>query len=111
MHHILQEVDYHNFNSIKVQLRHKRGIKLINVFHDFNSIKVQLRLISDKGLILNLLDFNSIKVQLRPAQVLKYADVPEFQFHKGTIKTFKVVVIVSRNVDFNSIKVQLRRFN
>ena len=53
-------------------------------------------------------NFNSIKVQLKPYVALYAADVPEFQFHKGTIKTLVERRQLEIKAHFNSINVQLK---
>ena len=76
----------HNFNSIKVRLE----LELVerNAFHnpDFNSIKVRLKLIT-------------------PSSSMSY--LSSFQFHKGTIRTWLVLVHLRLLQNFNSIKVRL----
>ena len=79
-----------------------------NIRGYFNSIKVQLRLIKHLRVILWFLDFNSIKVQLRPNVHFKAVPRPVFQFHKGTIKTKNMKYLILLVFYFNSIKVQLR---
>ncbi len=37
---------------------------------------------------LNQIYFNSIKVRLKPKPVILKYEIEEFQFHKGTIKTY-----------------------
>ena len=54
--------------------------------------------------------FNSIKVQLKPAQSAGRADAPQFQFHKGTIKTPDGRQYSTAMRYFNSIKVQLKLY-
>ena len=76
-----------DFNSIKVQLRHKTIHVKMNRCPYFNSIKVQLRQIIPLILLLICSNFNSIKVQLRHFISLHTNNVSKFQFHKGTIKT------------------------
>ena len=74
------------FNSIKVQLRHKKLAPLTHSQGSFNSIKVQLRLeVSLHGDVI-VCAFNSIKVQLRHSSPDKTEYKKFFQFHKGTIK-------------------------
>ena len=75
----------------------------------FNSIKVQLRLITFISIQHSSYYFNSIKVQLRPIVTTDTTHVQQFQFHKGTIKTYPNRTCRSRQTHFNSIKVQLRR--
>ena len=100
-----------HFNSIKVQLRHidsnastesaelfqfhkgtiKTKILLLLQKHivHFNSIKVQLRQPCGTPDGRPQTHFNSIKVQLRRSILHRDNCLhPQFQFHKGTIKTF-----------------------
>ena len=51
--------------------------------------------------------FNSIKVQLELLNRKEDFEVNEFQFHKGTIRTFAPYKLYYRYCHFNSIKVQL----
>ena len=53
--------------------------------------------------------FNSIKVQLKLVADELPAGALEFQFHKGTIKTFASAALRAIIAYFNSIKVQLKR--
>ena len=98
-----------NFNSIKVQLElialnssgspplsfqfHKGTIRTLPAFLSeglrcyFNSIKVQLEQKYRKQGTARLLNFNSIKVQLEQHILHAWEIAPEFQFHKGTIRT------------------------
>ena len=55
-----------------------------------------------------MMDFNSIKVQLKRGCVNHEETHAVFQFHKGTIKTGRMVVQTSKLPNFNSIKVQLK---
>ena len=60
---------------------------------------------------IELFNFNSIKVQL---ELIDRSFVPRFelfQFHKGTIRTVKLIDSVCWLSNFNSIKVQLERFS
>ena len=41
------------------------------------------------GLLKQMNDFNSIKVQLKRMSLLQSQTLLLFQFHKGTIKTFR----------------------
>ena len=54
------------------------------------------------------LNFNSIKVQLKLESVLNTFRKKLFQFHKGTIKTVRLINPLSLVLHFNSIKVQLK---
>ena len=54
----------------------------------FNSIKVRLEQVEKYREHVDKLDFNSIKVRLELAYLAcDFHDVPEFQFHKGAIRT------------------------
>ena len=59
---------------------------------------------------MSIFHFNSIKVRLEQAFWF-YRDAVAFlfQFHKGTIRTFKSVCFIKMFSDFNSIKVRLER--
>ena len=58
--------------------------------------------------MLSMLYFNSIKVRLKPKfDGYNYVD-NEFQFHKGTIKTYLHDTLSTRVRYFNSIKVRLK---
>ena len=76
-----------NFNSIKVRLRHTIQLKSNNFSLHFNSIKVRLR--RYKGWCAKTV-------------------VPQFQFHKGSIKTPRYIQRLCLWLYFNSIKVRLR---
>ena len=54
-------------------------------------------------------DFNSIKVRLKH-RIGNWDGISfqEFQFHKGTIKTYKPSCVPYIDVYFNSIKVRLK---
>ena len=54
-------------------------------------------------------DFNSIKVRLEPNWLPGVNKVLEFQFHKGTIRTWLQSQERQIQADFNSIKVRLER--
>ena len=56
-----------------------------------------------------LANFNSIKVQLRHYMGFLNTMSNIFQFHKGTIKTCLIFVVMLLLMNFNSIKVQLRQ--
>ena len=51
--------------------------------------------------------FNSIKVQLELSDFAPSIMCCSFQFHKGTIRTLKIIIKVLIYAYFNSIKVQL----
>ena len=53
--------------------------------------------------------FNSIKVRLKHDNVYTGRMSVEFQFHKGTIKTYRLIVLGLMLNHFNSIKVRLKR--
>ena len=55
---------------------------------DFNSIKVRLKLMLIRLMLIQLSYFNSIKVRLKPVGVNSLQIRKQFQFHKGTIKTY-----------------------
>ena len=52
--------------------------------------------------------FNSIKVRLKPDGYYYKWNVSTFQFHKGTIKTIRIVAKQIKITNFNSIKVRLK---
>ena len=119
-----------DFNSIKVQLRHrlfyadsdfvetfqfhKGTIKTISIFiksttkPKFQFHKGTIKTATANYLPINCQYFNSIKVQLRLMSLFVNLFVPLFQFHKGTIKTSIAFRLLSLIAYFNSIKVQLR---
>ena len=53
------------------------------------------------------MDFNSIKVRLELVTAGDFKKVVEFQFHKGTIRTQKIILFLPCLPHFNSIKVRL----
>ena len=53
--------------------------------------------------------FNSIKVRLEHRAAIAEDAHIEFQFHKGAIRTTKLVNVLGVFVNFNSIKVRLER--
>ena len=55
---------------------------------DFNSIKVRLKHTISIVVDANITYFNSIKVRLKRYMKQNSINTHEFQFHKGTIKTF-----------------------
>ena len=55
---------------------------------NFNSIKVRLKPSAYADASDPLCDFNSIKVRLKHPVQQNAVNANEFQFHKGTIKTF-----------------------
>ena len=55
-----------------------------------------------------LLHFNSIKVRLKHKMLRLSVAAGEFQFHKGTIKTFLFLLVYVHLLNFNSIKVRLK---
>ena len=61
---------------------------------DFNSIKVRLKRMTIMLLRLQVMHFNSIKVRLKPNGDTHQFKVMKFQFHKGTIKTFRCWLLV-----------------
>ena len=74
----------------------------------FNSIKVRLEPIQDATKEDGHLHFNSIKVRLEPLRASRQAaQSPQFQFHKGTIRTFLEQGSILSQLNFNSIKVRL----
>ena len=56
---------------------------------DFNSIKVRLELRGDHLAQRARYYFNSIKVRLERYKSRQASHLPQFQFHKGTIRTFR----------------------
>ena len=54
--------------------------------------------------------FNSIKVRLEPEEPQPGETAQEFQFHKGTIRTFFECTLGYDFHNFNSIKVRLERY-
>ena len=79
-----------HFNSIKVRLKRLRHQETSPYNYHFNSIKVRLKHVSFDVTVPKERHFNSIKVRLKLPK-LKCVDSPkEFQFHKGTIKTFSL---------------------
>ena len=76
------------FNSIKVRLERSAlsdsYIKCIN----FNSIKVRLEPSLSSSASLQKSNFNSIKVRLEHSERVQGVCRQEFQFHKGTIRTY-----------------------
>ena len=79
---------YHpNFNSIKVRLEPVLSDLFGDIPAYFNSIKVRLELSLFFLTSPILTDFNSIKVRLEQNAYYTPQGVPEFQFHKGTIRT------------------------
>ena len=121
-----------HFNSIKVQLRHKRRRLVASAWISFQFHKGTIKTPAGPSVPTFLANFNSIKVQLRrkrdrkpigwgfvfqfhkgtiktqPRDVGKGA-ATLFQFHKGTIKTIYLKKILNHLKYFNSIKVQLRQ--
>ena len=53
----------------------------------FPTLKGTIKTVLALGDVLGFLRFNSIKVRLKHLLALKFGDILEFQFHKGTIKT------------------------
>ena len=53
--------------------------------------------------------FNSIKVRLKLYDVVEHHEVVKFQFHKGTIKTPELPLMLKVLHNFNSIKVRLKQ--
>ena len=124
----MRPICYLYFNSIKVQLEHVRnltkqifylfqfhkgtirtgspGVKVRAYFY-FNSIKVQLELIIYREKIKRCHHFNSIKVQLERRLANCCQFLLRFQFHKGTIRTIHLLIMMFLFANFNSIKVQL----
>ena len=75
----------------------------------FNSIKVRLELSDDKLYVGMVNNFNSIKVRLERSRREDKSIEPEFQFHKGAIRTPRRTMEQGGAADFNSIKVRLER--
>ena len=97
-----------NFNSIKVRLELDKTNDAILKLTYFNSIKVRLEL-ADASTAEKVYDanFNSIKVRLELLRVLRLPKLNEFQFHKGTIRTYRELCFLTEYQNFNSIKVRL----
>ena len=126
----LQVLMLNYFNSIKVRLKHFTLAELIRSTTDFNSIKVRLKRSLGPIALQGLPNFNSIKVRLKhycsnakdemiPFQFHKGTiktfrglfplfPVSSFQFHKGTIKTYTLTEEGRKHLNFNSIKVRLK---
>ena len=80
---------------------------LLKAHINFNSIKVRLELIVLMAVCLVLNYFNSIKVRLEPSKRFVFAADTLFQFHKGAIRTLRLILVLHRLLNFNSIKVRL----
>ena len=98
-----------NFNSIKVRLELDGPFAHELDGVNFNSIKVRL----EHG-VMEVIDFkygnfNSIKVRLELYRQVRRCSSRQFQFHKGAIRTYCIVVLVDIIIYFNSIKVRLER--
>ena len=111
--HTSRQLDF-DFNSIMVQLKQleRENIKfLLNRFQfhngtirthfisgksvclpNFNSIMVQLKPKITLLTPTKIRDFNSIMVQLKLLFGLRFKILLRFQFHNGTIKTFKLIL-------------------
>ena len=87
------------FNSIKVRLKPSLQFYLYTLLY-FNSIKVRLKLKLLPVLTLLLVNFNSIKVRLKLLFVHLVFTVFLFQFHKGTIKTCKILLYIITAIAF-----------
>ena len=77
---------------------------------DFNSIKVQLKrsVLHPRGVV--FLQFQFHKGTIKTYKWTKKAHRrAKFQFHKGTIKTAKPLILNLQLCNFNSIKVQLKQ--
>ena len=120
------------FNSIKVRLEQNQVRGLSAYVLDFNSIKVRLELNKNVTYQDNQIDFNSIKVRLEPSTLAYHISTAPFQFHKGAIRTARLLVLIDlfqkfqfhkgairtrvsvseqiENFHFNSIKVRLEHF-
>ena len=81
-----------HFNSIKVQLERIATCWWVPSRVNFNSIKVQLERIKHCFGAEVYSYFNSIKVQLEHAIHSKPLCVLSFQFHKGTIRTCRLIL-------------------
>ena len=75
-----------DFNSIKVQLKHRKGHKKL-VHRLFQFHKGTIKTAYGHSVKHIFLHFNSIKVQLKLSAELARLCRYLFQFHKGTIKT------------------------
>ena len=59
-------------------------------------------------LICSIENFNSIKVRLKHYEAMLSNMPYKFQFHKGTIKTVLLALLIKIVLYFNSIKVRLK---
>ena len=74
-----------NFNSIKVQLKRKCGLRDFFCFvFQFHKGTIKAGRVCNRSTTSR--DFNSIKVQLKPSAPWATSPRLTFQFHKGTIK-------------------------
>ena len=62
----------------------------------FNSIKVRLELIFFAAAYSVNMNFNSIKVRLERKKIPRTRRKTRFQFHKGTIRTPRKRILISR---------------
>ena len=76
------------FQFHKGTIRTQRCSVTLTTLAHFNSIKVQLEPALQTSSFTTLRNFNSIKVQLELLGELCMPSYREFQFHKGTIRTF-----------------------
>ena len=83
------------FNSIKVRLEQVYAINTDKWIIDFNSIKVRLEHEGRRRQCCKLCYFNSIKVRLELPTEFSHIEDPEFQFHKGTIRTLETTLRIS----------------
>ena len=86
-----------NFNSIKVRLEPVQLFQLSHVCPCyFNSIKVRLERTCGALGAPSYVYFNSIKVRLEQNRRQEGANMQVFQFHKGTIRTFKKLITIKK---------------
>ena len=110
MQHVLWFAECNLFQFHKGTIKATQAQERQGLPPHFNSIKVQLKHRKMQAVELAQADFNSIKVQLKPAHWGSIWKSKVFQFHKGTIKAFAFSLPISLSKSyFNSIKVQLKR--
>ena len=68
-----------------------------HLHNNFNSIKVRLEQFLERTKPLCLTNFNSIKVRLEHQKNESFRIYLGFQFHKGTIRTRRWLVLVLNN--------------
>ena len=108
---LLTTLALRHFNSIKVRLELVSGATGLASNLHFNSIKVRLERLQMFVRLLLMPYFNSIKVRLERTLLSgEKGQKPQFQFHKGTIRTRHAHVLCVEQENFNSIKVRLERW-